>query len=86
MNGLTETTGTIACSRAERIPGTAKIGPMLVIGLLGQTIIALALRIAGNTPGAGRLRSAPANRTAVTSLDQRSLTKNSWNEISPSGV
>ena len=85
MIGLTPTTGAWVCSRALRIPGTDKIGPMLVIGLLGQMTIASALRIISSTPGAGFANSAPTKRTEFTSRAQRSLTKNSWNEISPCG-
>src|SRR4029453_445498 len=65
--GLTPTTGALTPFNTARIPETARIGPMLVIGLLGQTIIALARSIASITPGAGSLMSAPAKRTPTTS-------------------
>ena len=35
MIGLTATTGALVCASASRIPGTARMGPMLVTGLLG---------------------------------------------------
>ena len=46
-------------SIAFRIPGTARIGPMLMIGFEGQKTIAEAVRIAASTPGAGRACSEP---------------------------
>src|ERR1041384_7824487 len=57
--GLTPTTAAVDAFSASRIPGTARIGPMLVIGLLGQTMIFSALAIDSRTPGAGRLLSTP---------------------------
>ena len=81
MIGLTPTFGALLAVKAERIPGTARIGPILVIGLLGPTMIAAARSIASSTPGAGRLDSTPAKRIAVTSarpvfLDKKFLKGN----------
>ena len=52
---------------ASRTPGTARIGPMLVTGLLGANTIASADSMLSITPGAGRALSAPSKRTACTS-------------------
>ena len=62
--GLTAATGAFALRKASRIPGTARIGPMLVTGLLGAKTIAsadaIALQHARRRPGASRRpRSAP---------------------------
>ena len=52
--------------KASRIPGTARIGPMLMIGFDGQTTIPAASRITASNPGAGRAFFAPAKDTAST--------------------
>src|SRR5689334_21153359 len=49
-----------ACN-CSRTPGTARIGPMLISGLLGQMMTRLASLIASNTPGAGRAALTPRN-------------------------
>ena len=48
------------------MPGTARMGPMLMIGFEGQNTIAEAERIAARTPGAGRADSAPWKSTPST--------------------
>ena len=77
MIGLTPIFGALLAVKAERIPGTARIGPILVIGLLGATMIAAARSIASSTPGAGRLDSTPSEANGRHFARQRSLTKNS---------
>ena len=66
MIGLTAATLPRALRSASRIPGTERIGPMLVMGLLGAITTASADKIASMTPGAGSASEAPANRTEFT--------------------
>ena len=53
-SGQTASTAALLCCKASRIPGTARIGPTLIIGLLGQIRMSSAFRSASRTPGAGR--------------------------------
>ncbi len=54
------------CLRASTIPGTARMGPMLVTGLLGASSTTVADMMASITPGAGSAFSMPAKRTDLT--------------------
>lgn len=58
--GLTPTTGALVFLSSSRIGFTARIGPMLRMGLLGHRTILSAVRIASTMPGAGSAFSAPA--------------------------
>ena len=49
INGLTATIGASAASSASRMPGTARIGPMLATGLDGPITISSAISIARPT-------------------------------------
>ena len=85
MIGLTPMTGALHSLKRARMPGTARIGPMLVIGLLGQMIIAWHFEsLQAHRAPADSIRPSEANRRHLGA--QRSLTKNSWKEISPCGV
>jgi hypothetical protein len=64
--GLTAAMRARLSRSASRIPGTARIGAMLVTGLLGASSTRSAERIASVTPGAGSASEAPANRTDST--------------------
>jgi hypothetical protein len=75
MIGLTAMIRALVSLNALLIPGTAKIGPMLVIGLLGQRMTADASRIESKTPGAGRHFSTPVKVILWTSSLHRPLTK-----------
>src|SRR2546423_371530 len=86
MIGLTATTLAAVSRKASRIPGTATIGPMLVIGLLGAMRTASALVIASSTPGAGLDSDAPAKRTDFTGSWYRRFTEYSSKLSSPTGV
>ena len=66
MMGLIATTGALVCFKASTMPGTARIGPMLVTGLLGARSTTVAERMASMTPGAGSDLSTPAKRTELT--------------------
>jgi len=66
MIGLTAATLPRALRSASRIPGTERIGPMLVMGLLGAMMTASAERMASITPGAGSASEEPAKRTEFT--------------------
>jgi hypothetical protein len=60
--------GNFAAGARERVvnSGTARIGPMLVMGLLGAISTASAEVMASMTPGAGSASEAPAKRTEIT--------------------
>jgi hypothetical protein len=60
MMGLTARIVASVASSARAMPGTARMGPMEVMGLEGQTMTASAEAIASTTPGAGSAESAPA--------------------------
>ena len=47
-------------SSARTMPGTARMGPIEVMGLEGQTMTASAVTMASTTPGAGAAEGAPA--------------------------
>src|SRR6267142_1033567 len=64
--GLTAATGARVCLRASTMPGTARIGPMLVTGLLGASSTTVADMMASITPGAGSAFSIPAKRMELT--------------------
>src|SRR5579863_470984 len=64
--GLTAATVARVCRNASRMSATARIGPMLVTGLLGARITALADIMESTTPGAGSASVAPAKRTDLT--------------------
>src|ERR1039458_10128304 len=64
--GLTAAMRARLSRSASRIPGTARMGAMLVTGLLGASSTRSAARIASITPGAGSASDAPANRTDST--------------------
>ena len=57
--GLMATVVAAVWASASGTPGTARIGPMEVMGLEGHTITLRAARIASSTPGAGSAASAP---------------------------
>ncbi len=78
--GETPTTGARDAAIASRTPGTARIGPIETTGLLGQTTIARAPRIASSTPGAGRARRAAERSTASTSegAPSRTMYSSKW--------
>ena len=59
MIGLTPTTRSRRATSASRTPGTARIGPIEITGLLGHTSTVSAPAIASSTPGAGAASSAP---------------------------
>ena len=65
-------------SRACAMPGTARIGPIDVMGFDGHTTMRSASRRLARTPGAGRAAAAPAYSTPSTSLIALSRTKYSW--------
>ena len=54
MIGLTPTTRSRRATSASRTPGTARIGPIEITGLLGHTSTVSASAIASSTPGRGR--------------------------------
>src|SRR2546430_838012 len=58
--GLTPTTGAVVERSASTMPGTARIGPMEVTGLEGQTMTTSAVWIDSTTPGAGPALGAPS--------------------------
>src|SRR5216684_3750754 len=60
--GLTAATGARVCLMASMMPGTARMGPMLVTGLLGASNTTVADMMASITPGAGSAFSIPAKR------------------------
>ena len=64
--GLIAAMGAGVRRRASRMADTARIGPILVTGLLGASNTFSAERIALMTPGAGSAVSAPRNRTERT--------------------
>ena len=64
--GLTAAIFPRARESASRMPGTARMGAMLVTGLLGAMMTASAETIASITPGAGSASEAPAKRTEFT--------------------
>ena len=86
ISGLTATDGTRRRSTAARTSSTARIGQMLMNGLLGQTTIRSACSIASTTPDAGVASSSPSKRTRSTSSVWRRATNHSWNGNEPSGV
>ena len=59
MIGENPTTGADVATNASRMPGTARMVPMLTTGLLGAMSTTSASAIASSTPGAGRASSAP---------------------------
>ena len=71
---MAATLSRLSCS-ASRMPGTARIGPMLINGFDGQRIIASAFAMASSKPGAGAASEAPSKRMAVTRSRARRLTK-----------
>ncbi len=68
------------------MPGTARIGPIEMTGLLGHTSTVSASAMASSTPGAGRASAAPSKRTPTTGGSQCSRTNHSCMASSPSGV
>src|SRR5579872_3528878 len=84
--GLTAATLPRARVSASRTPGTARMGPILVIGLLGAISTASAAVIASTTPGAGSASDAPAKRTELTGSWYHRCTKYSSKLNSPVGV
>ena len=60
MMGLTATMVASVASSACAMPGTARMGPMEVMGLEGQTMTVSAAVMAATTPGAGAAAGAPA--------------------------
>src|SRR5206468_10244134 len=86
MIGLTATTLAAVSRKASRIRGTARIGPILVMGLLGAIRTASDLVIASSRPGAGLDSEAPAKRTDFTGSWYRRFTKYSSKLSSPAGV
>ena len=83
--GLTAIVAARVASSASTRPGTARIGPIDVIGFDGHTMTASAAAIASSTPGAGRAAAAPATATSRTSTWALSRTKYSWKSSQPSG-
>src|SRR6266704_3330702 len=73
-------------ARALRIPGMARIGPMLRMGLLGQRIMTSDFSIDSTTPGAGVAMLAPSYLTSSTLSSNFLLTKYSWKSNSPAEV
>src|SRR2546422_8706946 len=72
--------------RVSRIPGTARIGAMLMKGVLGQIKMAPASRRASKTPGAAWDLSAPLYVKPATRGSHFLRTKYSWNGRIPSSV
>jgi hypothetical protein len=72
-------------SEASTMPRTARIGPTLVIGLLGAITTTPASAMLSRTPGAGDADSAPSNRTAHGALVATPY-KEFLNPISPSSM
>src|SRR6185436_3005972 len=72
MIGLTPTTRSRRATSTSRIPGTARMGPIEITGLLGHTMIVSAASSASSTPGPGRASSAPAKLTETTGGSARS--------------
>src|SRR6185312_11369495 len=64
--GLTAATRAGVCFSASVMPGTARMGPMLVTGLLGASRTTEADMMASITPGAGWAFSMPAKRIELT--------------------
>ena len=77
MMGETPTTGALAARIASLIPGTARIGSMLMKGLDGQTTTQASAgpESASSTALDGRAASAPSNSKPVTAGSHRSRTK-----------
>ncbi len=73
--GLIARTIAFVSMSAARMPGTERIGPIEVIGFEGQTMTALAVRIASRTPGAGTAFSAPAYSMPIVRARAFSRTK-----------
>src|SRR5207247_3128990 len=69
--GHTASTSRLRARSASRIPGTARIGPMLISGLLGQIRIRPASRIASRTPGAGSRQSEKRSEEHTSELQSR---------------
>src|SRR5215218_9141799 len=84
--GLTATLGAGEEASASRIPGTARIGPMLTTGLEGQNTTRSAPASASRTASVGRASPMPRKRMPSTSSLWRLRTKYSWNSSGPSGV
>ena len=78
-SGLTATHGTRRCSSPPRISPTARIGPILMNGLLGRSAISSAPSIASRTPGAGTGRLLPDEADGSTSSRCPRATNHSWN-------
>ncbi len=76
--GERPTTGTPASAMASRMPGTARMVPMLTTGLDGGKRTTSASASASSTPGAGLDCSAPTGTTASASTEARSRTQYSW--------
>ena len=77
MIGDTATTGARQAAIAARIPGTARIGSMLMKGLDGQITTASrsSLASASMSAGVGRAAPAPWNSNPLTFGSQRRSTK-----------
>jgi len=85
-NGLTATTGAVAVMIASRIPGTARIGPMLITGLEGPMTIRSAAAIAAVTSPVGLAEEIPSSWTASIAGSARSRIRNSCTSLQPAGV
>ena len=84
--GLTATTGASEAAIASRMPGTARIGPMLITGLEGPITIASAARRASATSAVGRASAIPSSSTPSTSGSPRSTIRYSCSPRTPAAV
>src|SRR5229473_2186564 len=82
--GQTAKTFSLWARSWSRTWGTARIGQMLISGLLGQMMMRSASRMASRTPGAGFADSAPAKRMPRTTGSARRFTRYSWKWSGPS--
>src|SRR6266478_436835 len=73
--GQTAKPFSLLARRWARISGTARIGPMLISGLLGQMKMRSASRMASRTPRAGNADSTPAKLIPFTIGSARRFTK-----------
>ena len=76
-SGLTATTGARLAAIASRMPGTARIGPIEMIGFDGPITIVCAPAIASATSGVGLAAPAPRKSTSCTGPSPRALIMNS---------
>jgi hypothetical protein len=78
---IPETPTTVFAAVASRMPGTARIGPMLTTGLDGGNSTKSASLIASRTPGAGAASAAPAGKIACAGIAACRRTHHSWKWI-----